>query len=242
MRNLLERSRLSNRPKFRKPLRNRQKNQRNKTQDKIVIKSYVSYKRTKSESINITKHRIFDALLCILESRQLKYLNKKPVPSVFHEKTKTGLINNGWSKDEIEFLENELVKQADELNGAEFSQNVPMSLYKELLKINETEEIIDKRFVQIPNEKQNRSACRQLENDFTQSEILSCNGFVSIGGIIRLDIFGNHLKDGFFAPDINNKTGLIHGLRVFRDPFDEKPFILRSFQKLKSSGVKSYGI
>ncbi len=165
------------------------------------------------------QHNIYSRLISYLEQRQIR--SKKTgntLQYIFHE---TANISD---KQNLE---------AEILDFAEFSaldyevlRYVPNSLFYELKQQGETQIIAENRIVGIPNFILNACVCEALLREFPIDDLVACNGFILREGCIRLDVDETYVRKGFMMPFYKN--GLIAGLKVFRYPNDNRPFILKS--------------
>lgn len=176
-------------------------------------------------------HQIYNSLLHILENKQIQIISSGDVlPFALHKSTVEGLRKfYGLSRNDIQNIEDSIFRDIENMRDYQTTMDAPPSLFNELEKINATDKIIDSRAVAIPNRINNALICARLLRTFSADQLLTVPGFVSageFGGSVRLDI-GEHLcRRGFMMPVLPN--GLITGLKVFRSPDDETPFILRS--------------
>lgn len=185
----------------------------------------------------IVRHKIYDRLLFFLENKRNRVVNpKQNFPFILHKRTKQSLGEKlGFSQDAIRQLENSILANQEKSLDVEIVRDVPVSIYRELEKSGETRLIFKNRIVALPNPILNACVCGALEREFSRAEILACNGFHLCEGYIRLDLDEIYIRSGFLMP--NYYKGLITALRVFRNPDDEKPFILRTRQSFNQEIV-----
>ena len=167
------------------------------------------------------KSAIYSKLLTFLEFRHVRHRRTGTVlPFIFHPKA---II------PEREKLEREILDFAEFFaQHYEVIRDVPSALFFDLKQSGETDLIFAKRAVPIPNFILNASVCEAIQKEFSRDDILTCEGFILREGYIRLDLDEKHARRGFIAPEIDTKSGLIIGLRVFRFPNDNRPFLLRT--------------
>ena len=72
----------------------------------------------------------------------------------------------------------------------------------------------------------NALVCGNLAKRF--GDLTVCGCFVEIDKCWRLDVDENLSRNGVFLPVRERSSGLIYGLKVFRYPDDQKPFLLRT--------------
>lgn len=189
---------------------------------------------------NITTHRIYSRLFHHLSGYYIRNRKtNKVLPFIFPSEHIFKRMDVKTDGIDLARTEAELMEFAEKDSPIyEVVCSVPQSLYFSLKETNEVDLIFKKSAVAVPNFIFNATVCNALENEFSVAEILSCNGFVLREDRTRLDISEHLVRRGFITPVINEKTNLINGLRVFRHPKDEKPFILRS----RSNSFVSGGI
>lgn len=156
----------------------------------------------RDSTIEITKHKIFNKTLSILENKRLRV-------------TRTGQILHKKSEA---FLTDTL----------EIVVDAPGALFYDLKQGGKLDLIGEARAVVVPNFILNALLCESLEKQFTRAQILASGAFVLIEGYLRLDVDEYHVRRGFMMPIIDAKSSLIVGLRVFRYPNDERPFVLKA--------------
>lgn len=187
----------------------------------------------------ITRHRILNRLLEMLSNPQIRHRQSgKVLTYILHEKTKTALMSDyGFKHADIAKMEADIFEFAEyHALDYEVVRDVPGALYSDLRQTNETDLIFKKRAVAIPTSILNALVCESLETEFSRREILACDGFVLHESYLRLDLDEKLVRRGFITPVMDGKSNLITGLRVFRYPRDEHPFILRSRENLYNSG------
>ncbi|MEZ5427296.1 MAG: hypothetical protein R2747_13585 [Pyrinomonadaceae bacterium] len=158
----------------------------------------------------------------------------RSLPGVFRHETK-GKIPNAVQ------IETEIFHQVEFgfFPDWEVRRTIPIELYRRLKKQGRADLTFDGRIVPAPNWILNALVCTELEKRFGRKTLLACEGFVEIharnpegsGQIsaVRIDIEDHFSKRGFLMPVLRN--GMAVGLRVFRHPGDERPFLLRSRRK-----------
>lgn len=77
----------------------------------------------------------------------------------------------------------------------------------------------------IPNSIFNALVCRELAKHFGNLSVCGC--FLKIGDVWRLDIDDYLSRKGLFLPVRSRQDGFIYGLKAFRYPDDQKPFLLK---------------
>lgn len=187
----------------------------------------------------ITLHRIYNRLLENLANPRIKHRQSGVfLPYILHEKTKSALMSiYDFSKTEIAQIEADIFEFAEfYAPDYEIIRDAPSALFYDLKQAGETDLIFSKRAVAVPNFILNALLCNALENEFSRADILACNGFILREGYLRLDLDERLVRRGFITPEIDTSNGLIIGLRVFRYPKDEYPFILRTRSKNYISG------
>lgn len=187
--------------------------------------------KTIKQSDYITRHRIFNRLLEMLSNPQIRNRQTGMILNyILHEKTKNALLTDyGFTKADIEEIEADLLEFAEHIApNYEVIRNVPSALFYDLKQSDETDLILKKRAVAVPNFIVNACVCDALEREFARSDILACCSFILVEGYLRLDLDEKHARRGFITPQIDSRSGFIRGLRVFRYPRDERPFILQS--------------
>jgi hypothetical protein len=178
--------------------------------------------------IKITKHKILDELLSLLENKRIRSAQTKQILSdLLHENTKRGLVEtDGNSNSDVKNIESSIFRDVKTMPDYEIVRAAPSALFYDLTQSDETYLIEVARAVLVPNFILNALICESLEKNFTQSQILATNVFVKVEDRLRLDIDESHIKRGFIMPIINK--GLINGLRVFRYLKDKHPFMVRA--------------
>lgn len=186
----------------------------------------------------LLRHRIFDRLLFHLENMQIRSVKTGiTLPYILHPKTKQALLENeGFSMVEIENMENSILRDAERFSSWEVIRDAPSALFYDLKQTGETDLLIEKRAVCIPNCILNALLCETLEKEFCRADILACDGFILREGCMRLDVDETIVRRGFMTPKINARNGLISGLLIFRYPKDKRPFVLRSRSNSNYSG------
>jgi hypothetical protein len=183
------------------------------------------------------KHRVYDSLLSLLQNKQIRSVKSGEVlPFALHELNVKGLRDlHGLSSGDVQNIEDSIFRDVENMRDYEIVIDAPFQLFKEFEKLDITNKLFNIRAVAVPGKAQNALICAQLLKTFSAAQLLTVSGFVLIGSSgesgnnvesVRLDV-GEHLCGrGFMMPVLRN--GLITGLKVFRSPDDEKPFILRS--------------
>lgn len=160
------------------------------------------------------------------------------MPYILHPKV-AAVLQEELSAEEVRDLENLILQDAESSTKFEVLRNAPLYLYRDLIKEDEVYLIDEHRIVYLPDLIENACICEALEKEFSRTEILSCKGFIKkqirdqkgvIHSVIRLDIDDKIIRRGFMMPNIEH--GLITGLKVYRHPDDQYPFILRSRNKI----------
>jgi hypothetical protein len=185
----------------------------------------------------VIRHRIFNRVFEVLENRQIKFIRSdKSLNFILHRETRRGLMNESNAPESvIEELEKSILADAEKMIDVEFTIDAPAALYYDLQRTGETDLIAKKRAVCIPNFVLNALICNELEKEFERRDILRCEGFILYDGALRLDIDEWLIRRGFFVPSYD-RNNLIIGIRVFRYPNDERPFLLRSREDLLKGG------
>jgi hypothetical protein len=178
----------------------------------------------------LVRHLIYSWLLFLLENRQIRLKDERQIlPFILHKKTKQALVKTeGYSDDGIKNIESSVYRDVETMLDYETVQAVPPELFYDLQQSGETYLIEKTRAVPIPNFILNALLCESLEKEFTREQLLATGVFVLVEGYLRLDLDENLCRRGFMLPAIDKKNGLIVGLRVFRYPKDERPFILHA--------------
>jgi len=165
------------------------------------------------------------------------------LPYVLIPQTKE-LMRSEWGLTPLEIAQSEAeILDSIEANTAwRVERDIPKSvlawnpsLRAHAFKSSQEEDIFfDNRIVAVPGWLENATLCAHLLTLFSESELLSCPGFVKkryedeegICYAVRLDVDANLSRKGFMVPVV--RAGWIVAMRVFRHPKDERPFILRS--------------
>lgn len=141
-------------------------------------------------------------------------------------------IRHGIFRCLIALLRNEKYK-ADEANEFCYpSFDFPELTYSQYFSSLDLYDFFKLGVCPIPNSTQNALVCEKLARCFKDLSICGC--FLKIGDIWRLDIDEYLSRRGLFLPVRSRQNGLIYGLKVFRYPNDQKPFLL------KTRGVMDY--
>lgn len=99
------------------------------------------------------------------------------------------------------------------------------------LEILDTEDIYRLGIVRIPTETVNLLVCAKLSKHFDLSQM---GVFINIEDSWRLDISERFaLSNGFLLP-LRTKRNKYYGLKVYRSPFDKKPFNLRARENVNA--------
>lgn len=177
----------------------------------------------------ITRHRIYNRLLEMLSNPRIRHRRSgKVLPFAIHPQT--NLSNHAELEAEIFYF------ATHHAPDYEVVRDVPGALYFDLKQTGESDLIFTKRAVAVPNFILNALCCEALEKEFSRASILACNGFCLREGYFRLDLDETLVRRGFITPEIDEKIGLIGGLRVFRYSKDSRPFILRTRSNSYISG------
>jgi len=148
-----------------------------------------------------TRHRVYDRIFRILQNKKVKLL--KSTLSVCPQH---GVQVNG--------LEIEITIDA------------PAALFYQLRRSGETHLIERAGAVVVPGFVLNACICEDLQRRFPVDQLIACPGFIYRGREVFLDIDSKHVRRGFLVPVYRGE--LISGLKMFRRPGDEHPFMLRS--------------
>jgi len=108
----------------------------------------------------------------------------------------------------------------------EIIRDVPDLLYRRMSAASEEHLIFEARIVELPSFVENAVCCETLRSEFGTNNILACDGFTLQSSLLLLDVDEKLVRRGFMLPVY--ESGLITGLKVFRRPTDEHPFILRT--------------
>jgi hypothetical protein len=197
--------------------------------------SAVAVRRYRSRNERLSRHRIFDRMLSLLEGKQIK-LSGQFLSSVLHPLTVKGLLQTGWTQTDVDEAEASIFADAEYLRDWEVWRSVPRGVFSELKKQNLEHLVFEQKIVGIPNGLLNALICSELSKRFSTVELKLCGCFVRIrdfdldGGICeawRIDLDENLSRRGFIVPVIDREK-LIEGLRVFRYLNDSRPFMLRT--------------
>lgn len=181
-------------------------------------------------TLKIIKNKIFRLLLAILVNKRIRVSRTGQfLPFLIHENVKRALVETGdFSADDIKNIESSIFRDVESMHDYETVSDAPGVLFYDLEQTDELDLIEAAGAVPIPNSISNILLCKELEKEFSQTEILSTGAFVLDESYLLLDIDERHVRRGFITPITDTKTGLITGLRVFRYPKDERPFVLRA--------------
>ncbi len=182
---------------------------------------------TDNNTAKIIKHKIFRDLFAMLENKRVRVVETAQIlPFVLHNKVKGELHKSqGISIDEVTAIEASILRDVESMLDFETVRDAPSGLFFDLKQSGETDLIEAARAVAVPTLTLNALLCEALEKTFSRAQILASGAFILREGCIRLDVDECHVRRGFITPVIIG--GLITGLRVFRYPKDERPFILR---------------
>lgn len=187
------------------------------------------------------RHQVLDRIISFLENKQIEFRGVK-LPSVFPAQTIRQFESMGWNANDIYQSEQSVFRDAEFNRNARILQDVPAALHYELKKDGRESLIFDSRAVSIPGNILNALICSELKKIFPIGDLKICGIFKQtrdfdangkLSEIPRIDIDSNLARRGFIVPVMN--SGLIYGLRVFRHPHDERPFILRTRSEVKNS-------
>jgi hypothetical protein len=183
------------------------------------------------------RHRIYDALLSLLQNKQIRSLKTgAALLYTLHELTIKGLREqHSFSDGDIKNIEDSIFRDVENMRDYEIVIDAPFHLFKEFEKIDVTDKFFDTRAVAIPGKIENALICEKLLKTFSAGQLLAVSGFTLISSFdeagnrrdsLRLDIEAHLCRRGFMMPIL--RRGLITNLKIFRYPDDERPFILRS--------------
>lgn len=180
-------------------------------------------------------HCVYDRTLELLAARQAEWADDgSTLTSPLLPGTKRYLLLDGHTQLENAQAESQLLDTADCMRNLVVKQLVPSALHFELSPYGQQDQIMDNRIVPVPNHKQNLATCEKLMALFSELQLLSVPGFgrgrVLYDGTrthtLYLNLSSALAEDGFIVPV--RQKGRISGLRIFRNPHDEHPFILKS--------------
>lgn len=177
---------------------------------------------------NPTRHAIYDRVIAILENRTLQHVGSGDrfpfglIPAVKDLLCQT----EGFSKLDVEQGESSLINDLETHPCWNVLCDVPSDLYHQLAFDGKEETIFKHRIVPVPDDARNARLCRKLLTMFDRRDLVATPGFVDRDGDLRLDVDRYLAHKGFIVPVI--REGLIDALRVFRQPGDTRPFLLRS--------------
>jgi hypothetical protein len=186
-------------------------------------------------------HIVYDRALEVLADRRLICPINGLELSPLLPQVKRLLLSNGDTLLQIAQAESSILDVASIHPKWIVDQAAPSALYMEWRRYGREEQIIDNRISPVPDHRQNIEACLSLLELFTASELLSVPGFVRkqtvidhVGQqVVMIDLSSAWAYEGFVMPV--RRDGQISALKVFRDPHDTKPFLL------KSKGDRIYG-
>lgn len=204
-----------------------------------LVGNYTQPKRLYDRGAAPLEHLVYDRLLEALEDREVIYsVTQEVAPFIFHPRAEKLMREvEGWSQLSIDQSKSSIVDALQDHPQYEVTRVGPKALYKQLELEGREDLIQDNRIVPVPGKIVNTLVCGHLLTLFSESELLSCPGFVmkryepeldneeAFYGL-RLDLDDYLARSGFIVPV--QRGGLIRALKVFKYPKDERPFILKS--------------
>lgn len=183
-------------------------------------------------------HEIYAWILFYLQAIEIRFKDKI-IPFILHEDAKEGLRADGWSEQEIEKEEADIISVLKYSINKNIYINVPAELQKEIEDGGgDPYYLIEHQITPIPGRLTNLFLCSELAKKFSREALDSCGIFTrtidtdEVGDYetLKIDIDDWIHRHGFFQPCIKN--GMIYALKVHRRLSDEKPFLLRSRVKV----------